>query len=701
MKVLVVDDNPDNIELVCQVLEDYHETITAANGQQCLEIAVHEQPDLILLDVMMPVMGGFETLEHLIENKLTRDIPVIFLTARYKDIDRVVKGLSLGAFDYITKPFEDELLLARVNVALRIKKAEDEIRAQALELKTQNDTLASFKASIVNLTENIAAYGVTGNVDVLQTDSLEPDVQVMADTFKNIVKDRNRVGSELGIREKELHQIIDNMVNGVIAIDEKGTIQSFNRAATRMFGYVAEEVIGNKVNVLMPDYHGVNHDSYLTNYLAGGQPKIIGQGREVMARHKDGHFIPIHISVAELPLDADGNRRFIGSCLDMTLQKNQERQIRRTQKMEAMGNLTGGIAHDYNNMLGVISGFSELLEMELSDSPQLKEFAVQINHAASRGVQLTKKLLGISKHKLSENEVHNINALLEDMRYVLEKTLTVRVKLELELQADLWNVYLDVGDLEDCLLNLSINAMHAMPDGGKLSIGTYKENLSPKEAEGLGLEAGEYICLTVQDDGIGMDEDTLNRIFDPFFTSKGANGTGLGLSQVYGFVQRSQGSIIVESLLGQGTTFNIYFPRCETDVVESIDELDFDSSDYAGSGTILVVDDEPAYRSLLNTMLTSHGYTVKIAETSDEALALVGRHDIDLMLSDVIMKDVDGYRLAEMVRELKPDMKIQLFSGYNRKIADTDFGASLQQRLLKKPVPSNVLLSRLKEMLVD
>ena len=398
--------------------------------------------------------------------------------------------------------------------------------------------------------------------------------------------------------------------------------------------------------------------------------------------------------------DKDGKPiRSTGTVQDITEQVNMEEILRHTQKMDALGKLTGGIAHDYNNMLGVVIGFSELLEGALSEQPKLAKYAHEIHHAAKRGAKLTKKLLSFSRKKSINADVLNINSLLQDERHMLEKTLTARIQLKLELDNDLWPVKLDIGDLEDAIINLSINTMHAIDGNGELCLHTSNEVINEIDAKLLKLEPGNYVLLNIIDTGIGMDESIRERIFDPFFSTKGNKGTGLGLSQVYGFVERSNGAIKVYSEPGQGTHFTLYFPRYyENDISEHVIETS-PEKDSIGKETILVVDDEQALLGLSFEILNQSGYSVICAQSAKQALSILETEPIDLLISDVIMPEMDGYQLAKLVQKKYPHVKIQLSSGFSESKHHGTADEILRQNLLDKPFNSKALLQRVRTLL--
>jgi PAS domain S-box-containing protein len=523
----------------------------------------------------------------------------------------------------------------------------------------------------------------------------------LAISFNQMADTVEQKNTELVNKEESISLILNTMENGVITIDESGRIHSFNCAAEKMLGYTEAEITGKNVSCIMPEPYRSEHDGYIQHFLQTGEKKIIGSARDVPAQHRDGHEFSIHLSVNELPYQVGGKRMFIGSCTDITLLKQQEMQLRHSQKMDALGKLTGGIAHDYNNMLGVILGYSELLLDQLPDDSKIKKYVNEIYHAGNRGANLTKKLLSFSRQKSAEPDVVDINSVLEQNRNMLEKTLTARIQLELHQQADLWPVFLDRNDLEDAILNMSINAMHAIEGSGKLEIQTRNFNIDRAQAAELKFPtgAGEYVRLRICDTGYGIDDESLGRIFDPFYSTKGDQGSGLGLSQVYGFVKRSSGLVRVESELARGTCFDLYFPRYLGELVQTASNTQTQATTARGKETILVVDDEPSLRFLLEETLSTVGYTVFMAENADQAIEVLKKEHIDLMISDVIMPGMDGYKLAEYVREHYPQVKIQLASGYSDNRHQQSRDPELHDALLVKPFDRQHLLYRVRELL--
>lgn len=501
----------------------------------------------------------------------------------------------------------------------------------------------------------------------------------------------------LRYKEQEQDEILDFMVDAVITIDEGGTIETFNQAAVSMFGFSQAEVIGQDVSILMPEEIGNQHGQFLRNYAVSEVANVIGISRELVAKRKDGSQFPIRLTVAELPLE-NSRRHFIATGLDLTAIKQQEEQLQRTQKMDALGKLTGGVAHDFNNLLGVIMGYGDLLGSLLDDQPKLARYSEEIIRACERGASMTKKLLAFSRQQLPNAKTWCINTILDDGRNVLERVLTPRIHIHYDLNMDLHLVYMDKNDFEDALLNLCINAMHAMDEKGDIDITTQNITLNEADANTLQLKAGEHAVLSIRDRGHGIDKQTLARIFDPFFSTKGEGGTGLGLSQVYGFVERSEGKIRVTSEPGEGTTFALYFPRDVDNKPPIAEPIFVPESDTRGDETILLVDDERALLTVTKETLSRNGYHVLTAESGKLALDILSQHSVDIMISDVIMPEMDGYQLASTVKENNADIKILLASGFteNRHLIKSNEAHNFP--IIQKPYESSVLLRSVRNL---
>lgn len=423
-------------------------------------------------------------------------------------------------------------------------------------------------------------------------------------------------------------------------------------------------------------------------------------------------------SVMEVKLDVKGNdeiseltKAFNRFAKKITVAINRVSEmslkLAHSQKMEALGQLTGGIAHDFNNMLGVILGYSGLLRDALYKEPVLLGYVDNISKAGERNAELTQKLLRFSKNnnqafKEGECQYVDINNNLISMNEILKKALTPEVKLKYKLQNNLSKVCVNEGDFEDGILNLVINAVHAMSRGGSIIIETKDININRQINVTLDIPVGNYVYLSVQDTGSGIPAEIRDKIFDPFFTTKKELGTGLGLSQLYGFVQRSKAYIDVNSNEKEGTRFDIYFPIVTEEITENVIDskkgIEY-QTEKAGCERVLIVDDSPDLLEFNRLVLAKHGYNVCAVESGEAALHELEEHKFDLLLSDIIMPNMAGYELAIIVQENYPEIKIILMSGYSesRNLADLDI--KQVDGILKKPFKQTELLSSVRAAL--
>lgn len=516
----------------------------------------------------------------------------------------------------------------------------------------------------------------------------------------SIVKDINqelRQLKRLARKETEKREILNAIIDAVITINNKGNILSINAATEKMFGYSEYELLGKNIKLLMPKAIAVKHDTYLDNYHQTRDTKIIGADRKVMAIKKNGQEFPIHLSIAELSPDENNNIRYVGTCHDLSAFTKQQNKLQRIQKMDALGKLTGGIAHDFNNILGIVLGFSELLELELEQESKQLTYCRHIITASERGSELTRKLLSFSKIENKKNAIININDLLTATQGMIAKTLTALVSIEYALADNLWCNEVDISAFDDVILNLCINAKHAMPNGGLLSISTQNVTLSAIEAQCYNLTAGQFVCLTITDNGYGMSEEVRQNIFEPFFTTKGDEGTGLGLSQVYGFINSSNGAVDVFSEVSVGTSFKLYLPKIEPENNNDVSNTNQKTS-FKGQENILVVDDELALGLLAKTVLENEGYTVFRKSSAEDALSFLQEQSIDLIISDVIMPKINGYQFIEKVRVFDLNIPFLLATGF-----DSDMnifkGNFADTPIISKPYTVDELLTHTRKLL--
>jgi PAS domain S-box-containing protein len=503
--------------------------------------------------------------------------------------------------------------------------------------------------------------------------------------------DAERAHESLCEREARLSAILDSAVDGIIAIDELGNIQSLNPAAERLFGYTERELLGRNVNLLMPSPYRDEHDGYLAAYLGTSQARIIGIGREVEARRKDGEVFPIHLSVGEARL---GSRRiFTGIIHDLTERNRLQDQLAQSQKMEALGRLAGGVAHDFNNILQTVLARSVSLSRRLPKGHRAQREVVEIRKAGRRAAALTGQLLAVSRAQVLNARVVDLNEILSDTVGMLRRALGEELELVMDLHPDPVFVKVDSDRMVQVLLNLAVNARDAMPGGGRVAIETRTVAKGPAEHMGAAL-------LTVRDTGSGMDEATQARIFEPYFTTKGEKGTGLGLSTVYGIVQQSAGSIRVESRPGEGTSFIIRLPRAESRPVTAAAPPRPPSRRKRG-GRVLLVEDELSARRALEELLRDEGHTVLSAGNGIDAEKIWKQTNepIDVVVTDTVMPRMSGPELVRRLKESHPDVHVIFMSGHTRETVVEHGGVGTGTTFLQKPFEVEVLLAKVRELL--
>ena len=448
------------------------------------------------------------------------------------------------------------------------------------------------------------------------------------------------------------------------------------------------------MNLVVPPSLRNAHREGFARYLATGQSRILGKRLELSGVRADGTEFPVELTIVRVPVD--GPPVFAGYVRDISEQRQMEDQLRQAQKMEAIGNLAGGVAHDFNNILMVIRTSASLLLSKIDDEPARQD-VMRIDTAADRAAKLTRELLAFGRRQMLRPELHQLNDIVSDAIELVQSATGEHVEVVCELGAEVPPVLIDRTQVEQVLLNLAVNARDAMPDGGTLTIRTARVVLDELFAsEGSDLEPGPHVLLQVTDSGTGMEHEAQEQAFDPFFTTKD-QGTGLGLATVYGIVKQSSGQIWLYSEPGLGTTFKIYFPLA---VVERDAAVETEVSTLHGGETILVAEDDDAVRRVVAEALRFYGYQVLEASDGPEAIELARQHDsIDLIVTDVVMPGMTGRELVERLVVERPTLKALFTSGYP---ADAVLRRGIEQAevaFIEKPYLPGELALKVREVL--
>jgi PAS domain S-box-containing protein len=513
------------------------------------------------------------------------------------------------------------------------------------------------------------------------------------------VAERKVAEDEAADVNRRLQAVIDASPLAIIRVDPGGSVVNWNRAAERIFGWKQEEVL-NRSLPRIPD----EASSPFRELLSGNDGSEPLVGHETRRRRKDGKMVDLRVWTAPLRSAAGGIRGNIAIVADFTEQLQLEQQLTQAQKMEAIGRLAGGVAHDFNNVITIISGYGHMLFEGNKDKPDLREAAQEVLKASDRAATLAGQLLAFSRRQVIQPKLLDLNTVVRDIERMLARVIGEDIELRTVLDPDAGPVRADPGQLEQVLLNLVVNARDAMPACGKLTLETANVDLGEAYARiHAGVEAGPYVMLAVSDTGTGMDAETRAHMYEPFFTTKErGKGTGLGLSTVYGIVKQHGGDIWVYSEPGRGTTFKIYLPRVGVAAAAEEPSKAVAPSP-TGTETVLLVEDEGGVRKLIRDVLDQHGYQVLEAASGEGALEASETYEgrIDLLVTDLVMPGMNGRDLAEALVLLRPELKVLYLSGYTDHVAFTQEAIEQSAQFLEKPFSPETLAQKIRDVLDD
>ena len=511
------------------------------------------------------------------------------------------------------------------------------------------------------------------------------------------LRSQRRMERELSERDNRFRAMVEQATEVTTTLDRTGIVDYASPAATRLLGWEPgtfdNQNLLDSILIHPDDRQAMRAAFERLRDVPGSFASLEGRMMKV-----DGDYVLMEHRAHNL-LDEPGVQSVVVHSTDITQRRRLEEQLRQSQKMEAVGRLAGGIAHDFNNILTAITGHAEMLLADMAEDPRRTDVE-QIQRSAQRATELTRQLLAFSRKQLVRPVVLDLNEVIGRTETMLTRLIGEQYNLELDLQRPLRTVRVDRTQIEQILLNLVVNARDAMPGGGRVTIRTADVVVTEVEA-GPVLPAGSYVLLEVEDAGSGIDEAVLSRIFEPFYTTKPAGqGTGLGLSTVYGAVQQSGGHILVRSSAGRGATFSIYLPPA-FEPAESPPAAALTAAPSRGTERVLVVEDDDAVRTLAKRMLLRHGYTVIEASSPSAALAIVEGHEpIDVVVSDVVMPEMTGFELATRVLAARPGMPMLLMSGYAEDSMPRNEAAPVHGiPMIEKPFTSDQLLTAVRQLI--
>jgi signal transduction histidine kinase/response regulator RpfG family c-di-GMP phosphodiesterase len=654
-KVLVADDDPRNLFAVEEMLRQPGlEIVLAESGEEVLRHVLKDDFAVILLDVRMPRIDGFEVAAMIRARPRSSRIPILFLTAYNKDDLHVFRGYSAGAVDYVFKPIEPLILKSKVDVFVDLYRKTEEIRRQGEEERRL-------------LIENL------------------------------------QVRSEKLQTEQELRRVLERqeaiLRSLPVAITSRAVEPPFpalfvSDNVERLTGFPASRFTGEP-EFGLSRIHPEDRDRVVRELTgAAGAGSYACEYRWRCA--DEGYRFFLDQGVLS-PQESGRDREIFGTMFDVTERRELEQRLLHASKLEAVGRLTGGIAHDFNNMLSVVIGNLDLLGSSLDGNEKAARrvrFAIE---GAQRCADLTNRLLTFSRRQPLQTSIVDLQDLVPGMLELLRRTLGERIEVDLKAEDGLWLVEVDAAQLEAALVNLAVNARDAMPDGGSLTV----EMANRAAGENGSAEVdGDHVLISVIDTGTGMSKEVKERVFEPFFTTKeSGKGTGLGLSMVYGFVRQSEGHIEIDSAPDAGTTIRILLPRAAAAEQRSATVRSLPVPPRRGAGEmILVVEDDDKVRQVTVSTLRALGFEIREAEDGDQAVAMLRADSaVDLILSDVKMPGgLSGTDLARLVEKEWPSIKVLLTSGY------VDAGDELDHfKIIFKPYRVTELADRVHALLAE
>ncbi|WP_026841813.1 response regulator [Citrifermentans bremense] len=671
-QILVVEDDESHAELIRRGFNDtsdqYRLTV-ATSFQEALARVQTRDFDIVLTDYLLPDGKGVDLVL-----KSGQTTPVVIMTSHGNE-QLAVDAMKAGALDYVVKmpevfeamPRIIERALREWDLMLEHKHAVDALLLQTRQLEHE----------------------------VTERQIAQEALQAQAVVLQNEIAERRQAQETLRLSEEKFSKAFDNApMIMTITTRENGTLLDVNNRFLEVSGWGREEVIGKSTT----EVGWISSDDRATVFeILNREGHVSGMALSLHPR--GGRTIKAELYIETLTVD--GSDRLLGIAIDVTERHKLEEQLRHSQKLEAVGLLAGGVAHDFNNILTVIGGYCEMLKLDLAPCHPLRDKVLQISAASERASNLTRSLLAFSRKGEVKAVPTDLNLLLRGVEKFLQRIIGEDITLSTKVpESSVWAV-VDSGQIDQVLMNLAANARDAMPKGGSLFVALERQEIDAGfvQAHGFGTP-GSYALLTVSDTGQGMDEETRNRIFDPFFTTKvSGKGTGLGLAIVYGIVIQHKGFVNVYSEPGVGSTFRIYLPVVEPEQVAGAEAVTIED-EVRGCETILVAEDDLYVLELVTSVLMQYGYCIIHAANGEEAVQKFQENDqIALVLMDIIMPVMNGKEAAEKIRRLRPEARILFTSGYTAEIIKSRCELEESAELIMKPVKPALLLKKVREML--
>jgi two-component system cell cycle sensor histidine kinase/response regulator CckA len=681
---LIVDDKEENIYYLNALLTGHGCTVeTARHGAEALVKARQHVPDIVISDLLMPVMDGYTLLRHWKADARLKQIPFVVYTATYTDAEDERLALNLGADAFILKPAEPEDFLARVRA---VQAGLSPAQSVAPQKPTQDET------------EVLKLYSET-LIRKLEEKTLQ--LEEMNQALQDDIAERKRTEENLRESEERFRATFEQAAVGIAHVDPDGNILRVNDKLCDIAGYRRDELLRRPFIDLIAREDLADLDSAREAMLARKQDSYSAEKRYV---RNGGQLYWCSLVVTLLRTPNGEPKYYIAVISDITERKALETQFLRAQRMESIGTLAGGIAHDLNNLLApILMGVGLLQRLELS--AQSQRILAGVERSAKRGAELVKQVLSFSRGLEGARVAVHLGHIIREVEAIMQNSFPKNITLRIDIPNTLRLVMGDPTQLSQVLLNLCVNARDAMPDGGTFTVTAQNIDLDQDNAAKHRIAPGKYVLLSASDTGCGMRQEIIDRIFEPFFTTKPpGSGTGLGLSTAMGIVRSHGGFVHVSSEIGSGSAFQIYLPA-QPDATGIIADAALSESLPRGRGEmILVVDDESSILNMATQMLEIFGYRTLTAGNGTEALQLLAdhRHEIALVLTDMVMPAMDGASLIATLHRDHPNMRVIATSGIvsaqRGNVVDGDVGT---QHFLAKPYTADSLMKLMHRVLHD
>jgi PAS domain S-box-containing protein len=708
-KILIVEDSSLQAKRLKRLLEEHgYETIVARNGQEGLAVAREKNPLLIVSDIVMPVMDGYEMCRVLKNDAQLKTIPVVLLTS-LSDPRDVFFGLESGADSYVSKPYDADGLLERIETVLQNAKISEAVGfGEHLEifLGGKQYSINSSRRQILNLLLSTYQDAVEQNKKLREVraklvtvnEKLEKLVAERTAALGNEVSERKRIESVLASEKERLSVTLRSINDGVITTNTEGIVILMNRAAEELTGWPQEEAVGKAITQVFDLTKTKTRDGgeqVVENILKSGS--LLGLDDQITLRSRDSSERVVNVSGTPIFHQTDKIIGVVFVFRDITEAKRMEEDLIKAQKLESLGVLAGGIAHDFNNLLTAILGNVSLAKMQTNPDDKSLLRLQEAEKATLRAKDLTQQLLTFSKGGAPVKKVVAISELLRESALFAVRGSNVRC--DVDISDDLWPVEIDGGQISQVVHNLMINADQAMPYGGVITVTARNLNSDSEHDSGLLPDKGRFVLISVKDEGHGIPYQHMAKVFDPYFTTKD-KGSGLGLATSYSIMRNHGGTITIDSEPGLGSVFNVYIPASSGDMPR-----DDKASDklVQGDGSVLVMDDEEMLRDFIGELLDHLGYEVGFAADGQETIdayckAKEAGKPFDCVLMDLtIPGGMGGKETIRKLRQIDPQIKAIVSSGYCDDPVMADFESYGFSGVVAKPYDAeelSVVLSR-------